>query len=139
MGVLAKKRVWAGLFLGLLLFATGCSVEKTDAAKGKNMDFTLVEESQIPEELKTLIEEKKAQEFKMTFDTGEFRYIAVGYGTQKTGGYSISVDALYDTENAIYIRTNLIGPAKGETVTEAESCPYVVVKTEFLDKSVVFE
>lgn len=136
---MAIKRVWAGIFLGLLLFAAGCSVEKTEAVKGNNLDFTLVEESGIPEELKPLIEEKKDKEFKMTFDTGEFRYIAVGYGVQKTGGYSISVDALYDTENAIFIRTNLIGPAKGETVTEAESYPYVVVKTEFLDKSVVFE
>ena len=35
----------------------------------------------------------------------------MGYGTQETGGYSIAVNALYETANAIYVDTNLIGPA----------------------------
>ena len=136
---LAKRNLWALGLLGWLLFLAGCGIEKTDPGKLRDLEFTLVDDSQIPEELKPLIEEKKAAEFKMSFDTGEFRYIAVGYGAQKTGGYSIMVEALYETRNAIYIKTNLMGPAKGETVTEVESYPYVVIKTEFLDKSVVFE
>ena len=63
----------------------------------------------------------------------------MGYGTQQTNGYSISVEELYETRNAIYINTNLLGPAKGEAVSEVESYPYIVVKIDYLDKSVVFE
>lgn len=134
-----RRRKYTILFLGILLFLSGCSIEKTDRNKIKDLEFVLTEDSQIPEELKALIEEKKTKEFKMTFDTGDSRYIVVGYGTQQTGGYSISVDELYLTENAIYMNTNLIGPSKGEAVSQVESYPYVVIKTEYIDKSVVFE
>lgn len=134
-----RRRKYTILFLGILLFLSGCSIEKTDRNKIKDLEFVLTEDSQIPEELKVLIEEKKTKEFKMTFDTGDSRYIVVGYGTQQTGGYSISVDELYLTENAIYMNTNLIGPSKGEAVSQVESYPYVVIKTEYIDKSVVFE
>ena len=58
---------------------------------------------------------------------------------QSTGGYSISVEELYETADAVYIHTGLIGPAKGELVAEAESFPYIVVKVEYTDKRVVFE
>ena len=134
-----KKKTYMVLFFSILLFLTGCSVEKTDAHKIRDLEFTLVEESQMPEELKALIEEKKATEFKLTFDTEDAKYIVVGYGRQETGGYSISVDELYETENAIYISTNLIGPAKGEMVTQVETYPYIVVRIDYIDKSVVFE
>ena len=129
----------AGIFFVLLFFLTGCSVEKTDREKVRDLDFTIVEEDAIPEELRALIEEKKPGAFKMTFDCEDDRYIIVGYGRQQTGGYSISIEALYLTSNAIYINTSLIGPSKGETVNEVESFPYIVIKMEYLDKNVVFQ
>ena len=134
-----KSKRFAGVLLALLLFLGGCSVEKSEPKKMKDLDFTLVEDSQVPENLKALIEEKKAAEMKITMDDGESKYIVAGYGTQKTGGYSISVDELYLTDNAIHINTTLIGPAKGEMVPEATSFPYVVLRIAYLDKSVVFE
>ena len=57
---------------------------------------------------------------------------------QPTGGYSISVDELFLADNAVYIDTNLIGPSEKDYVTNAVTYPYVVVKTEFIDKTVVF-
>lgn len=127
------------LILGMMLLACGCSVERTEEQKLKDLAFTVVEESQIPEDLKILIEEKKQNEFKLTFDTEEAKYIVMGYGAQQTNGYSISVEELYETKNAIYINTNLLGPSKGEAVSEVESYPYIVVKIDYMDKSVVFE
>lgn len=126
-------------WLGMMLFLTGCGLEKADRNKIRDLKFVVLEESQIPEELRTLIEEKKKTEFKMTFDTEESKYIVVGYGEQTTGGYSIAVEELYEASNAIYVSTSLIGPVKGERVAEALSYPYVVIKVEYLDKSVVFE
>lgn len=135
-----RKRIMYGvLFWGILLFMTGCSIEKTDRNKIRDLDFTLAEDSQLPAELAAIIEEKKGSEFRLTFDTEDTKYIVVGYGLQETGGYSISVDGLYETNNAIYVITNLIGPSKGELVTQVETYPYVVIKTEYIDKSVVFE
>ena len=58
---------------------------------------------------------------------------------QDTGGYSISVEELYLTENSIVIDTELTGPEKGETPAPETSYPYVVVKTEYLENPVVFQ
>lgn len=149
----ADIRMWglkeAGIRLALTvlaigaLLAAGCSVERTDPVKIEDLTYTILEEGQIPEGLMALIEERSAQRFQITFDTEGERYIAVGYGAQATGGYSISVEELYLSANAIYIDTNLIGPRKGERVTEAESYPYLVVQIEnrmdYSEKSVVFE
>lgn len=72
-------------------------------------------------------------------------YICVGYGKQETGGYSITVNDLYLTANAIYVDTNLIGPEPENRElyhaqeTEGASYPYIVVKMQYLDKAVVFD
>ena len=108
-------------------------------AKIKDLDCTVMAEDNIPEELLEKIEDKKKDAFKMTFEDQGFLYICVGYGTQNTGGYSIAVNELYETANAVYIDTNLIGPKPEEKSNPVESYPYVVVKTEFIDKPVVFD
>ena len=66
-------------------------------------------------------------------------YLCTGYGEQPTGGYSIAVEELYLTENAVYIDTTLIGPSKGETLTEMTSYPWIVVMTEDLELPSVFQ
>jgi hypothetical protein len=114
-------------------------MEEESNEKLRDLEFTTVEETDIPDELLKIIEEKKNSEFKITYTDNESLYICVGYGEQKTGGYSIAVNELYLTSNAIYVDTNLIGPSKDENISEALSYPYVVVKTEYMDKSVVFE
>ncbi len=105
----------------------------------KDLDCTVIAEDKIPEELLTKIAQKKTEAFRLTFEDRGFLYICVGYGTQETGGYSIAVNALYETANAIYVDTNLIGPAPEEKSNQVESYPYVVIKTEFVDKPVVFD
>lgn len=135
-----KLIVLACLFVTCLSLI-GCKSESTDIKKLKDLEFTVVKESEIPEELMQHIEEKKANEFKFTFynkDKMDYLYIVVGYGQQPTGGYSISVDDLYLTNNSIYIDTSLIGPSKDDVVTQVVTYPYIVVKIEFIDKPVTF-
>jgi hypothetical protein len=118
---------------------TGCKCENADIKKIRDLEFTVVEDADLPGELKEIIDEKKENPFKLSYSNKDFLYIVVGYGKQSSGGYSIAVDELYLTSNAIYIDTNLIGPSEGDRVTQGLTYPYVVVKLEFMDKSVVFE
>ena len=123
----------AALFLG------GCSVQSDDTGKIKDLEFTVIGEDEIPEELFAQIQEKKSEEMQITYSNEENTYIVRGYGVQSSGGYSISVNELYLTENSIVLKSSLIGPSVAEQVDKTESTPYVVIKTELTDKNVVFE
>lgn len=118
---------------------SGCSVVETNKTKVKDLEYTIAEESDLPEELNKMIEEKKAADFKMTYETKEDLYIIHGYGEQMTGGYSIRVKECYLTSNAIVFDTELIGPRKGETASQSPSYPFIVVKMPFREENVVFE
>lgn len=48
------------------------------------------------------------------------------------------VEDLYLTEEAIYVSTGLLGPDPGQKGTR-ESYPVIVIKTELLDKTILFE
>lgn len=117
----------------------GCKTEDTDIKKIKDLEFTVVEDADLPGELKEIIDEKKENPFKLSYSNKDYLYIVVGYGKQNSGGYSIAVDELFLTSNAIYIDTNLIGPSGNDVVTQGVTYPYIVVKLEFMDKSIVFE
>ena len=87
----------------------------------------------------TIIAEKKAEPFKLTYSDNDYLYISIGYGEQATGGYSIAVNELYLTDNAVYVNTTLLGPETAVQSENAPSHPYIVIKTEYLDETVIFE
>lgn len=134
-------RVWlaAGALLLSGMLLVGCGIKKQEKTETQKLDYTVVVELEIPEELKGMIEEKKEKAFQVSFATGEELYLAVGYGEQPTGGYSVIVERLEETPEAIYFETNLMGPDKEEKVSQKASYPYIVVKTEFRDKSIYYE
>ncbi len=127
------------LVLLLVFFLMGCQENPGYSEKIRDLDFTVVREADLPEQLRLAIEEKKEHGFKLTYAEGDYLYIVIGYGEQKTGGYSIVVNELYLTSNAILFDTELFGPKTGEVVEEVPSYPYIVVKIEYMDKSVVFD
>lgn len=118
---------------------SGCGMLNMERVKLRDLEFVIVSDELIPAELKTIIEERKEEEFKLTFADADALYICVGYGQQKTGGFSITVDELYLTEDAIYVETTLLGPDGSEKPSKAPSYPYIVIKTEALDETVVCE
>lgn len=134
-----KKVFQIILLLIILSSLCGCSAKKLSTEKMRDIDFTVVEKENIPKELETMIAEKEKQVFKLTYADQGVLYVAEGYGKQQTSGYSIEVKDCYETENAIYVRTNLIGPAKDEKIVEKTTYPYIVIKMEFIDKNIVFE
>ncbi len=140
-----NKKIGIALMLVVILVfsfvAAGCGKKEDPFEKIKDIPFTVIAEENLPEELMVTIEEKKEEGFKVTFEDAGFVYICRGYGKQETGGYSISVNALYETSNAIYFDTTLKGPVPGENEDKKQSpsYPYVVIKTEQLQKPIVFD
>ncbi len=139
-----KKRwqrvaVLALFLLGVILLNTGCASRPQKTRKLRDLEYVIVDKDLIPSELQLLIEENKSMPFKLTYlDQGQL-YIVEGYGAQPTTGYSVEVKSLYETEDAIYIHTNLLGPGKEEGIKEISTFPYVAVQLEALEKKVMFD
>lgn len=134
------RRMRCGLVCVLTaLLLAGCSVEKTDTTKQKDLEYTIVEKDEIPDEMKAEIEEQKAEPFKITYGDGASLYIGQGYGKQETSGYSVEIKACYETSNSVYIHTNLIGPDNGEEISDKATYPYIVVKLVWNEKTVIFK
>ncbi len=115
-----------------------CNVVTTKREKIRDMDYTVMKQEEIPEEVIQLIEEHKMNHMKLSFSDKGYTYVIVGYGEQATSGYSVAVEEFYETENTVDIDTNLIGPNKKEDVIQAKTYPYIVLKTESVDKPIVY-
>ena len=127
------------LVLLILCILTACGVQTQDEEKISDLEFTVLDPEKIPEELRNVLEEKKITPFKVTYEDEGYLYICVGYGEQQTSGYSIVVEDLYLTSNAIDVDTELLGPQKGEETAAAITCPYIVLKLKEMEESVVFK
>lgn len=134
-----KKLVLYILIAGCMLFSAACAIQKDDTKKIRDVDFTVVEVIDQPEELSTRIEELKGDPFEITYGDAGYLYIAKGYGKQEMTGYSVQVLECFETKNLICFKTELSGPPKDEEVLEKETYPYVVIKMEYTEKDVLFE
>lgn len=134
-----KKFLSVMLTICILFSLSACSAKQLGTEKIRDIEFTVVEEKNIPKELKKIIEEKEKQVMKLTYADQGALYIVQGYGEQPTSGYSIIVKECFETKNAIYVHTNLMGPAKDEPIVEIQTYPYIVMKMEYSDKNVVFQ
>ena len=112
-------------------------MEKVQKEKKGTVDFTVVSEMEMTDPVKKILEERKHAPFKVTFSDEEYTYILIGYGKQNHSGYSITVKELYESENAVFIKTVFCGP-KENRGRKQESFPYIVVKIEYTDKNVIF-
>ena len=54
-----------------------------------------------------------------------------------SGGYSISVEELGWTSQAVFFRTMLLGPSDEKITISPPSYPYIVVKTEYRKEPVI--
>ena len=135
-GVRRGAGVWWVVCVILLM---GCSVRTLETDKVRDLDYELVEEADIPEEMRETIEEYKEEAFSFTYADKGRLYIARGYGKQKTDGYKIQVLELYESENAVVLQTTFLGPEPDEETGNEPSYPYIVIQTEYSDKDVVIE
>lgn len=135
-----RRRVWFWILFVILLLtlAAGCKGKTESQEKLQDLEYTLVPDSELPDELRSLIEEKKTNAFKLSYTADGKLYIVVGYGPQETGGYSVVVNEVYLTENAIVVDCDLMGPEAGEKVSGAATYPYIVICMEEREESILF-
>ena len=133
------KAVLLGVILWLLLLTSGCNFIRIEEEPRKPLEYSIMKNEDLPAELAALIQEKKANEFQLTYQSEKDLYLIKGYGQQMSGGYSISVEELGATSQAVFFRTQLIGPSDGKAVLSPPSYPYIVVKMEYQKEPVIFE
>lgn len=132
------KIVCAVVIFLLTIQISGCEGNYKGSETGLNLEYTVLGETKIPEELMSQIEEKKAEGFELTYRDNEYLYIAKGFGEQKTSGCSISVIDLTSEDQTIYFESELVIPQEKENLNSISSFPYIVIKTELIDFPVVF-
>ena len=118
---------------------TGCRSDSEDSQKIQDLDFTVVGEEEVPGELAQIIAQKREKPFKLTYADANDMYIVIGEGAQQGGGYSIAVHELYLADNSVVIRTELMGPGNREATGTDISYPVLIVKTQYIEKPVVFQ
>ena len=136
-----KKGILKAVLTGFLLLSvlTGCVSRPQKTEKLRDLEFTVMSKEDVPEEFQEQILQHQDLPFRLTYTDQGRLYIAEGYGAQLKTGYSVEVEGLYETSNAIYFHTNLLGPEKGEETKEVTTFPYVVVMLDAIDKTVVFD
>ncbi len=123
--------------ISLLYFTIGC--EKKEEKKTSSVDFTIVTESDMPKDLKKLIKERRKNPFELSYSDGSYLYIIKGYGKQETSDYSIIVNDFYLSGDNLVFDTDLTGPGKDSNTTGKASYPYIVIKTEYIENSIIFQ
>ena len=65
--------------------------------------------------------------------------IAVFLGTRSTGGYTIEIKDIAETDDEVTVYVEETSPGPGENVIMAVTQPYHIVKTKKITKEVIFE
>lgn len=118
----------------LMAAAVGCGKKEKEGTRIADLEYTVIEEGEVPAELFEKIKEGKTAPFSVTYRTEGYLYIARGYGTKPSGGYSIRVTQLYETEEGIVFESELLGPGREEPVLQMETHPYIVIKLQDIGK-----
>ena len=132
------KKIHVFLLPIIFLFFTGCNIRVISEENKREIPFVILGQDVISEEVKQLIESRKEEQIKLTYVDEEKRYIIIGYGKQKTGGYSIYIEDLYATDNAIIVDTALVAPKKKEEGKKTPSYPVMVIQISEMALPVVF-
>jgi hypothetical protein len=119
------------------MLLTACLGTDKLSNKLSDLEFTVVGEDEQPDTLKDIIADKGEQPFQLSYTIGEDMYIAVGYGIQQSGGYSIIVNEFYETLDNIVLDTSLLGPGSAQNVTATTSIPYIVIKTHNIEDKII--
>lgn len=127
--------VWVVILAGLLVCI---KFEAVDKKRVRVLEYEVVLEENIPGEIMGELQGFSKSVCRCSYICSDSLYIVVYYGEQATDGYTVEINELYESSNAIFVETTLKGPTSYKDVKEEESYPYVVLKLKLRDKKVVF-
>ena len=131
-GVFVRRMAWVlGVCLAVAVFLTGCELIRIEEGERTPVEYAIVKQEELPDEAVEFIEQRKKKEFQMIYLVGDVLYLLKGYGEQMTGGYSIQVEEVSESENGV------IGPSEGNQGGEP-SYPCIVLKIKKTGKPVQF-
>ena len=137
-GVFVRRMAWVlGVCLAVAVFLTGCELIRIEEGERTPVEYAIVKQEELPDEAVEFIEQRKQKEFQMTYLVGDVLYLLKGYGEQMTGGYSIQVEEVSESENGVFCKTRQIGPSEGNQGGEP-SYPCIVLKIKKTGKPVQF-
>lgn len=128
-------KIILALLVCVAMTATGCTVIENDTAKQKEIDYTVSDYNEVPQEVQRIIDERKEKEFQATYSDFENTYILIGYGKQSADGYSIQLDEIYESSTNVFVKTTFKGPDKPSKSVEV-TYPYIIIKIEYTQKDV---
>lgn len=135
------------VLVALACVSSGC--RKEAARERQELDFTVCAQTELPDDLRGLIEEKKLHAFQLSYTTKEHLYIVVGYGEHDRTNLCVVVEELYKTDRAIYVKTNLktmesmegAGDGQSDEASridaEPSMYPYIVIQLPRMDLPVL--
>ena len=119
--------------LFLVIFSVGCGRTIHFGPDKEKVEYVICKESNLPAQLQELLEEKKKKSCTFTFTNSMYTYLVVCYGSRPYSGYSVRIEECSKTPEALYLRTQLIGPSAREPVVETETFPFLVLRCEKVD------
>ena len=134
---MCKKATGLICVLILTVVLSGCRFIKIEEGERTPLEYTIMKQEEIPAEAVELMEQKKEKSFQMTYQVGDVRYLMKGYGQQLTGGYSIQVEEVSESENAVFCKTRLVGPEE-KNIGSEPSYPCIVLRITDTQKPVRF-
>lgn len=135
------------VLVALACVSSGC--RKEAARERQELDFTVCAQTELPDDLRGLIEEKKLHAFQLSYMTKEHLYIVVGYGEHDRTNLCVVVEELYKTDRAIYVKTDLktmesmegAGDGQSDEASridaEPSMYPYIVIRLPRMDLPVL--
>lgn len=127
--------VWRNIcwFITLTIFCVsicyGCGKNLAGEEKEK-VEYTICKDSSLPTQLKETLEQMKKRSGTFTYKNSMYTYLVVCYGSQSYSGYSIQIEECSKSKDALYLKTQLIGPSGSEPIMETETFPYIVIRCE---------
>ena len=131
------KKILISLFAAVLASCSSASIKTTDANKlyevltqqsngGASIRF--FEILSEPSEIKMLQNDDTLKHKVSALDVQNANFVILNMGEKTTGGYSIGIENVVETDSNIIIIVKETNPDPGSMVTQAFTMPFCVVK-----------
>ena len=141
------KKILISLFAAVLASCSSASIKTTDANKlyevltqqsngGASIRF--FEILSEPSEIKMLQNDDTLKHKVSALDVQNANFVILNMGEKTTGGYSIGIENVVETDSNIIITVKETNPVPGSMVTQSFTSPFSVVKINS-KKPIVFK